>query len=458
MSYPVIFLTRPWRRAILVGLITLFFVISPIVIFYTAGYRYDWKTHRVRATGIISIDVSPPDTTITLNGTPITEPVSNLPFFSRDMASYELKNRAPGTYTLSLTRAGYHTWFKDIRVESNQTTYVRDVRLIPKTLPIKLTDIEGGIRELYGSVSGRFLFLVGEDHELLHTGYIYDTATDRLDPVIRDESSIKQVTWSPLYNDLIITLGSTSTERVFLLREDNAFTPVLVHGNTTTESQTIWPHPNERERGRIFVRDGNDIMQVARNTSTLFMHVTSSAWYIDQQGGLWSVEGNKLARRTVAGVTETMPLPVDTLDSLVTAERGYVLGKKQNTFFFFSRLSDTQKEFPDGRIVHRVPETGDLIMSSGSELWHLKTDGSYSLITRLGKPIQSIITLPAFSSIATYAGDDLLTIREDDLVSTLLFTNTLSSEMYLTHGGSNISFLFHAGSSEPQVYTLPLIQ
>jgi hypothetical protein len=457
MSYPVIFLTRPWRRAILCGLIGLFFVISPLVILYTAGYRYDFAERKIKATGVISIDVSPDDALVTLSGTAITRPSSRLSFFGRDMASYELKNRAPGIYTLSLTRPGYHAWFKDIRVESNQTTYVRDVRLIPQTLPIKSTSIPGGIREAKASPSGRYVLLIGEKDELSNA-YIYDTTLERTEPVIRDAETIRTAEWSPAHDDLLITLTSTSSEDILFLSEATAFTPIVLHHAAHTTTTFAWPHHGERDRSLFFVQDGTTVFTVVRNTSTPTFEVSSTAWFIDTDQAQWTVSDQTLQKRINGLTLETVPLPVDALDQILHVTPAYVLAKKNHDVFLLLRENNGVKQFSDVSQLFHVPQSSDVLIASGSELWRVSEDGTYSLINRLGKSIRSITTLPRFSSVVSYAGDDLLAIREDDLVSTLLFTAPLLSPVFLTHDGTRLSFLFQVGSSEPQLYTLPLVQ
>ena len=51
------FLSSPVRFTIMIFLIASFFIISPLIILYTIGYRYDIRTGIVRETGVLSIDV-----------------------------------------------------------------------------------------------------------------------------------------------------------------------------------------------------------------------------------------------------------------------------------------------------------------------------------------------------------------------------------------------------------------
>ena len=102
MPYPPIKWTRKWRLAFMISLIVIFLVSAPAIIFYTAGYRYDWNKGEVQKTGVISIKAQPKNAKVFLNGVKLDK---ELPM--------RLSNRAPGTYQLKISKQGYHTWQKN---------------------------------------------------------------------------------------------------------------------------------------------------------------------------------------------------------------------------------------------------------------------------------------------------------------------------------------------------------
>jgi len=103
MTYSKTYLTRTVRRAIMLSLISAFFIISPLIIFYTAGYRYDFAEQIIKQTGVISIDIKPVNAIVYLNDVQIKKKIP-----------IRLPNRAPGTYHLKITAPGYQLWEKDI--------------------------------------------------------------------------------------------------------------------------------------------------------------------------------------------------------------------------------------------------------------------------------------------------------------------------------------------------------
>ena len=127
MTYPHYKLTRPIRRAIMIFLFALFFILAPLIILYTSGYRYDWEAHEIKQTGVISIDVKTKNASVYLNDILIKK---SLPI--------RLPNRAPGTYNLKIKSPSYQAWEKDITVESKQTTYIRNITLFREALPTEI--------------------------------------------------------------------------------------------------------------------------------------------------------------------------------------------------------------------------------------------------------------------------------------------------------------------------------
>src|SRR3989338_10241367 len=141
--------SRPIRLIIMISLFLIFFILAPALILYTAGYRYNWEEGRFDGTGVISIDVKPEDAVIELNNTIIKK---KIPIW--------LPNRAPGTYHLKISQVGYKTWEKDITVESNRTTFIKNISLLKVGKPELIEPAATGVIEVYSSKDGAVLLLL----------------------------------------------------------------------------------------------------------------------------------------------------------------------------------------------------------------------------------------------------------------------------------------------------------
>ena len=120
-------LTRRVRRAIMIGLIAVFFLAAPSVVLYTAGYRYNWQLKRLDQAGSFSIDIEPKDARIFINDHLVQK---ELPI--------RLNNMTPGTYVLRIERTGKKTWEKEVTIESKKTTYIKHITLFAEAMPTLL--------------------------------------------------------------------------------------------------------------------------------------------------------------------------------------------------------------------------------------------------------------------------------------------------------------------------------
>ncbi len=144
MEYPGTKFKHSVRLAMLLVFIGAFFVISPILIMYTAGYRYDWRSGLLKETGAISVDVEPKNASVYLNGI-------NL----QDKMPIRLNNIAPAKYSLRISAPGYFDWLKEIEVKNKQTNYTKEISLIKKNKPEIL--INENVYNYSVSYDGRFI-------------------------------------------------------------------------------------------------------------------------------------------------------------------------------------------------------------------------------------------------------------------------------------------------------------
>lgn len=110
------------RRLYLFGLMLLFVILLPAVIFYADGYRYKFGVG-FRQTGGIFLSVPYSDATVTLNGVE----VGRSSFLQR---SFYIDNLTTGTYTILAERGDSVPWIRALFVEPQLVTDAR-VLLVP---------------------------------------------------------------------------------------------------------------------------------------------------------------------------------------------------------------------------------------------------------------------------------------------------------------------------------------
>ena len=120
-------MTYRTRIGILIAFIALFLVTAPVVVLYTAGYRWNGKKVRLEKVGLIFLRSRPSYAEIYLNGK-----------LRSERTPARLRNLLPSDYDVKVTKNGYGTWEKNLPVASALTTFAEGIVLWKQSLPEKL--------------------------------------------------------------------------------------------------------------------------------------------------------------------------------------------------------------------------------------------------------------------------------------------------------------------------------
>ncbi len=125
-------LSKRRRRVYLYGLVAVFILCLPVVMFYANGYRFKSGIGFVR-TGSVIVSISKSDAVLSLNGAQI-----GTSGFLRH--NFYVDNLAPGSYQVLVTREGDHPWHRTLIVEEELVTDAQ-VLLVPlEVTSVRLID------------------------------------------------------------------------------------------------------------------------------------------------------------------------------------------------------------------------------------------------------------------------------------------------------------------------------
>lgn len=129
-----------------------FLIAAPIVVFYTAGYRWNPKKGAIERNGTLIIDTVPVGSRILLNGQEQLK-----------VSPVTIKNLAPGTYQIDLSLNGYHSWSKTLQMLPERVTFANNIILWLDASP------ELAVQGVYGisaiSPNGKYVAAVKNDGE-----------------------------------------------------------------------------------------------------------------------------------------------------------------------------------------------------------------------------------------------------------------------------------------------------
>ncbi|MBU1038675.1 WD40 repeat domain-containing protein [Patescibacteria group bacterium] len=109
-----------WRRFIYLGFFLIFFLAAFGLLFYLQGYRYDFTNNRLERIGALMADSLPLKADLFINDqiTPHQTPVT-------------VQSLHPQDYLVKLTRDGFQSWQKKLKVQPALVTFTGQVRLWP---------------------------------------------------------------------------------------------------------------------------------------------------------------------------------------------------------------------------------------------------------------------------------------------------------------------------------------
>lgn len=141
----------PFHRRILPWIFAITFVAcAPVVVFYTAGYRWNPLKEKIERNGTMIFDTQPVGARILMNGSG-----------RGDVTPRTIQNISPGTYQVRYELEGYRPWEKRLDVMPERVTFVNDVRLWKESVPVKAED--GTFLAIEPSPNGRSIAVVVAD-------------------------------------------------------------------------------------------------------------------------------------------------------------------------------------------------------------------------------------------------------------------------------------------------------
>ncbi|MDF1496909.1 MAG: PEGA domain-containing protein [Patescibacteria group bacterium] len=197
----------PFHRRMMPWLFTLIFLVfAPILVFYTAGYRWNPKKGIVEKNGTVILDTNPRGADIFMNGQlmKVTTPAT-------------LQNIAPGTYTIKFEKPGYYPWEKTLPVVQERVAFANDILLWPIMEPGLVA--EGEIQKVFTNQNYDFLIAL---KMLNGKSQLFRYERDKIAETInlKEAIEIKSVTWDRSGEKALVEGTASSTAKTWLLVAD----------------------------------------------------------------------------------------------------------------------------------------------------------------------------------------------------------------------------------------------
>lgn len=241
------------NTALTIFTVCIILLVSGIIIAYGRGYRFDTKQKSFGSTGLVSVTSDPTGATITVDGKKVG-------------ATNTTVSIKPGWYTVSISKEGYQSWEKKIRVQGEVVVSSHAV-LFPSN-PSLSAITTGGIASPVLSPDGsKLAFTMPSSTNATNGAQLIDRGgvwvLDLIDKPLGFNRDAKQLlkataldttnatlTWSPDSKQLIIDIPTRLTTASYLLEADklNDYAKPLYEKQTTMNNWSMQAQTKEKEK------------------------------------------------------------------------------------------------------------------------------------------------------------------------------------------------------------------
>ncbi len=308
------------RRFTYIIFFVAFFLVAPIIILYSQGYRPDLANYRLVKLGAIFVKSYPGDALISTNSKA-----------TRHRTPHQILNLIPGENTINVSKDGYHNWEKVIEIESGRTTFVEDILLFKSDFKPQSSEVNNaGYLNEPNNIQA---LLLGKDWQLR-----------KFDPLTNSSVLITQLPvnsvlrqWSQAANKLVYSVD----EQWWILDLDNLdrldidkFFSAEISSVKVDDNGRIWVLSsnrlsyldNQTGPATVFANDVNDFLLYKNNIVTLstdwklqiidgqnksligdFLQLLPQSKLLDHRNGITLIQqANEISVATVEGIEEKL--------------------------------------------------------------------------------------------------------------------------------------------------------
>ncbi len=223
------------RRFLSWTFIITFFVLAPVIILSTAGYRYNFERGRLERTGVVVVESRPAGASISLNGKP-----------QKAETPAHLGKVTPGTYAVRVEKAGYQSWTKTVSVGSRETVFLNRISLFRAEAPnlFKETGAQASAAFSADARYGAAVASASSGSELT----VIDTKTGAAHLPYRSSATASSLTmhWSPNGRFLLITrTGTTPSFLVWSANDPESVRDLSTSGSAAFD-EAFWAQDADR--------------------------------------------------------------------------------------------------------------------------------------------------------------------------------------------------------------------
>lgn len=394
----IIIMQNKYRRAIFLAFIMLFLASIPFILLYTAGYSYNLKKNKFEKTGSLLANTITKDTILYLNGNP---------YYNK--SEFRIKNLLPDEYDVKISKDGYFDWRKKLSVQSELTTFIKDIRLFKKSLAENVADRE--VKNIYPAPDkNKFVFASQDKKTKKYTVSLFEASGENSKDILSLPQPPAEIVWSNGSDKFFI---QTPLGYKIINQNSEDITPAFLTGNKVYNLR--W---DEKNNSQLFAQNADGIYKIDLffKTAAKIYSTVKIANFAATADYVYIVDGSalkqiSLADRTVIGV----PLERNNykIESIID-KRIYLLNPAGNLQIFNLPLEAQSTPVLLANAKNFDVLGDNLLYYNDFELWIYNfSDSKEEFITRIGEEIKKAQWLNGASDIIYISGNQLKIMELD---------------------------------------------
>jgi len=425
------------RHSLFILFVIAFFVITPLVSLYAAGYKIklSWPINfkqTLSKTGMFIIDTTPRGAKIFIDGKP-----SQLFFkkYYNKEASYittpaKIKDILPGEYTVRVELPGYWPWEKKLAIGPGQSTYAENIFLFKNDVPMQMADLsvketnfsQIPLRKISQSPNKKYFFVLNEEKAII--------TSENGDSTIIPFSSLKKqikpapsISWSSDSGKILagkIIFNVSDPKKIIYLEE--------ILGRSA--DNFVWDRNNTN---KLYYQSGDSIgyLDLTSNTGKTLLSGEKYLAYFPNNDNVFFISQTSQDTRLkefslkTETITKNIELPSSSEYKFINPEHNLlnIYDAKHEILYL---IDPSLPISPLKEIINNIKYTywvnnNKLLFGNDFEIWLLDLDNSGPLaqsgkkiLTRISQPINAILWHPSNNYVIFTTNENINIIELDE--------------------------------------------
>jgi len=386
-------MTRRTRKILFLFLLILFLIAAPLTVFYSLGWRFDWKTKRVIQPGVFYFKIWPKNVQIYLDG----ELKEKTDFF---FGSVLVENLLSKKYDVEIKKQGFHSWKKTLEIKKREVTEAKNIVLIPQNP--NFTVLTKEIEEFFFSPDKEKIILKEvSNKDSKNQGWalklfeidkkVKSHLIDETD-ISKEKVHLFDLKFSPDSNKILLELESKEKVNYYLLEINKVPAFLTSLDFLSSDVEKVYFHPKNHQKllvllaltsetgeetralSEIDLIDKKISLPVLENLITCSI-LNESIYYLDASGFLFKTDlsFNQEERLNIIA----FPLKEETKYKITISNSRILLEENDILYIFDGNKKSFQKLFEPVKNFKFSPDSQKLVYFNDYEIWVLFLEKKY---------------------------------------------------------------------------------